>query len=170
MNRMRLSAAYFIIKSWWKSFHNWNVYKRVGFKFIFATISRQNTELSYKPFFQSNWMWKVNRIAPLEISYPPIHQNITEEKVMFFDIKLSNSSELYPLEHGLYLSITVIVEAMNTLIQESHNHSESFITVKVSRRALKSFTLQSKGLVLHSLVQTWDNFSEAMMLTNLEWC
>ena len=37
---------------------------------------------------------------------------------MLFDQKLSKSSELYYLEPGLYPSITDIVEAMNTLIQE----------------------------------------------------
>ena len=56
---------------------------------------------------------------------------------MFFDKKLSNSSEFYYLEPGLYTSITDIVETMNTLIQERHNHSENCITVKVSRRTQK---------------------------------
>ena len=53
---------------------------------------------------------------------------------MFFDKKRSKSSELYYLEPGLYNFIAVIVEAMNTLIQERHNQSENCITVKVSRR------------------------------------
>ena len=48
-----------------------------------------------------------------ELSYLPMHQNITEEKFMFFDEKLSESSDLYYLDPGLYHSITVIVEAMN---------------------------------------------------------
>ena len=56
---------------------------------------------------------------------------------MIFDKKFSKSSEFYYLELGLYLSITDIVEAMNTLIQERHNHSENCITVKVSRRTQK---------------------------------
>ena len=60
--------------------------------------------------------------------------NVTEGKVMFPDKKLSKSFEFYYLEPGLYASITVIVEAMNTLIQERHNHSESCIRVKLSRR------------------------------------
>ena len=41
------------------------------------------------------------------------------------------------MEPGLYPSITDTVEAMNTLIQEGHNHSENCITVKVSRRTQK---------------------------------
>ena len=57
---------------------------------------------------------------------------------MFFTKKFSNSSECYHVEPGLYPSVTDIVEAMNTLIQERHNHSENCITVKVSRRTQKS--------------------------------
>ena len=53
---------------------------------------------------------------------------------MFFDKKLSKSSEFYYLEPGLYPSITDIVEAMKILIQERHNHSENSIKTKVSRR------------------------------------
>ncbi len=56
---------------------------------------------------------------------------------MFLDRKLSKSSEFYYLEPCLYLSITDIVEAMNFLIQERHNHSENCINVKVSRRTQK---------------------------------
>ena len=36
----------------------------------------------------------------------------------FFDERLSKSTSTYNLEPGLYTSITDIVEAMNTLIQE----------------------------------------------------
>ena len=41
------------------------------------------------------------------------------------------------LEPGLYPSITDIVEAMNILIQERHNHSENCIKVKLSRKTQK---------------------------------
>ena len=76
-------------------------------------------------------------VAISEITYPSMYQNVTEGKLMFFDKKFSKSSELYYLEPGLYPSITDIVEAMNTLIQERHNHSEKCVTVKVSRRTQK---------------------------------
>ena len=56
---------------------------------------------------------------------------------MFFDKKLSKSSEFYYLEPGLYPSITDIVEAMNILIQERYNHSENCMKIKVSRRTQK---------------------------------
>ena len=63
-----------------------------------------------------------------------MYQNVTERKFMFFDKKLSKSSEFYYLEPGLYPSITDIVEAMNNLIQERHIHSENCIKVKLSGR------------------------------------
>ena len=63
-----------------------------------------------------------------------MYQKVTEGTFMFFDKKLSKSSEFYYLEPGLYPSVTDFVEAMNILIQERHNHSENCIKVKVSRR------------------------------------
>ena len=56
---------------------------------------------------------------------------------MFFDKKLSKSSEFYYLELDLYPSITYIIEAMNTFIQERHNHNEYCIPVEASRRMQK---------------------------------
>ena len=76
-------------------------------------------------------------VAIPEISYPSMYQNVTEEKFMFFDKKLSNWSQFCYLEPGIYPSITDIGEAMNILIQERHNHSKNCIKVKVSRRAQK---------------------------------
>ena len=66
-----------------------------------------------------------------------MYQHFTEATFIFFDEKFSKSFEFYYLEPGLYASITVMVEAMNTLIQKRHNHSGSCIAVKVSRRKQK---------------------------------
>ena len=67
-----------------------------------------------------------------------MYQNITEGKFKFFDeSKLSKSTSRYNIEPGVYTSVTDIVEAMNTLIQERNNHNETCITVKVSRRTQK---------------------------------
>ena len=52
---------------------------------------------------------------------------------MFYDEKLSQTTEAYYLEPGLYSSINDIVEAMNTLIQERNNHGDTCVTIKVSR-------------------------------------
>ena len=68
-----------------------------------------------------------------ELSYPSMYQNVAEGKFMFFDKK----DRFYYLEPGIYSSVTDIVEAMNTLIQERHNYSENCITVKMSRRTQK---------------------------------
>ena len=64
---------------------------------------------------------------------------------MFFDKKISKSAEFYYLELGLYPFLTDIVEAMNTLIQERHNHSENCITVKVSQRTQKVEVYPANG-------------------------
>ena len=53
-----------------------------------------------------------------EISHPSMYQNVIEGNLMFYDEKLSNTTEAYYLEPGLYSSITDIVEAKNTLIQK----------------------------------------------------
>ena len=66
-----------------------------------------------------------------------MYHNVTEGKIMFFDNKFSKSSFFYYLEPGLYPSIADIVEAMNIVIQERHNHSENSIKVEVSRRTQK---------------------------------
>ena len=82
-----------------------------------------------------------------------MYQKITEGKVKFFDKKLSNSTSTYSIEPGLYTSITDIVEAMNTLIQEKNNHNETCITVKVSRRTQKIVNMlanDSSGLAFCS--------------------
>ena len=53
----------------------------------------------------------------------------------------------------LYPSLTDIVEAMNNLFQEIHNHSENRITVKVSRRTQKVeiyLAIERSGLAFFS--------------------
>ena len=102
-----------------------------------AQLFPENTLSSFTNFLPEqlnlDGQWEV---AISEISYPLMYQNVTEGKFMFFDKKLSKSSEVYYLEPGLYPSITDNVEAMNILIQR-HNHSENCIKVNVSRRTQK---------------------------------
>ena len=83
-------------------------------------------------------------VAISEISYPSMYQNITEGIFKFFDKKLSKSTSTHSFEPGLYTSITDIVEAMNTLIQERNNHNETCTTVKVSRRTQKNYKYACK--------------------------
>ena len=134
---MRLYAVYFIRKSWCKSFNNRFIYNRVGFRCICATVSRQYTQFFYKFFTRATESGRsmgdcnFRNILPLNVAKCDGGKNYV------FDKKFSKLSELYYLEPGLYPPITNIVEAMNTLIQERHNHSENCITVEVSRRTQK---------------------------------
>ena len=92
-------------------------------------------------------------VAISGISYPSMYQKVTEGNFMFFDKKLSKSSEFYYLEPGLYPSITDLVEAMTILIQERHKHSENCIKVKVSRRTQKVeilLAIEASGLAFFS--------------------
>ena len=73
-----------------------------------------------------------------------MYQNKTEKNFKFFEEKLSKSTSTYNLESGLYTSITDIVEALNTLIQERNDHNETCITVKVSRRTQKVVIMLAK--------------------------
>ena len=68
---------------------------------------------------------------------------------MFYDEKLSKTTEAYYLEPGLYSSITDIVEAMKTLIQEKNVHGDTCITITVSRvtRKVKVY-LANEELIL----------------------
>ena len=128
------------------------------------TLSSFTNFLPEKLNLEGQW-----EVAISETSYPSMYQNVKEGKIMFFDKKISKSSELYSLEPGLYPSFTDIVEAMNTLIQERHNHSENCVTVKVSRRTQKvEIYLANEGSGLAFLVQIWDTFSEVMLVMILE--
>ena len=103
-----------------------------------AQLFPDNTLSSFTNFLpeqlKPDGQWEV---AISEISYQSMYQNVTEGKFMFFDRKLSKSSEFYYLEPGLYPSFKDIVEPMNILIQERHNHSKNCINVKVSRKTQK---------------------------------
>ena len=71
----------------------------------------------------------------------------------FFDEKLSKSTTTNNLEPGLHTSITDIVEALNTLLQERNNHKETSVTVKVSRRTQKIVVMlanDTSGLAFRS--------------------
>ena len=96
------------------------------------TLSSFTNFLTEQVNLEGQW-----EVAISEISYPSMYQNITEGKLKFFEEKFSKSTSTYNLEPGLYTSITDIVEAINRLIQERNNHSETCITVKVPRKTQK---------------------------------
>ena len=116
--------------------------------FPYNTLSSFTNFLPEQLNLDGQWQVEIS-----ETSYPSRYQNVTEGNFMFFDKKLSKPSEFYYLEPGLYPSITDIVEAMNILIQERHNHSENCIKVKVSRRTQKvQFKLANEGSGLAFLI------------------
>ena len=86
-------------------------------------------------------------VAISESSFPSMYQNVTEGKIMFYDEKLSKTTEAYYSEPGLFSSITDIVKATNTLIQETNNHRDTCITIKVSRVTQKSKSVFGEGRI-----------------------
>ena len=96
----------------------------------FAQLLPDNTRSSFTNFLPEQLLLEGQWEAAIsKTSYPSMYQNVTEGKFMFVDKKLSNLSEFYYLEPGLYPSITDIVEAMNILIQETHNQGENCIKI-----------------------------------------
>ena len=91
-----------------------------------------------------NSQWKV---AISETSYQSMYENVTEVHFLFYDEKLSKTMEAYYLKPGLFSSITDIVKAMNTLIQERNNHRDTCITIKVSRvtQKVKVYLVKEKS-------------------------
>ena len=73
-------------------------------------------------------------------------------EIQVFDEKHSKSTTTCNLEPDLYTSITDIVEAMITLIQERNNHNKTCKTFTVSRRTQKLVimsTNDTSGLALY---------------------
>ena len=112
-----------------------------GELFPINTLSFCTNFLPEKMNLEGQW-----EVAISEISYSTWYQNITEGKFKFFDEKLSKSRTTYNLEPGLYTSLTDIMQAMNTLIQERNNDNETCITVKVSRRTQKFVTMLANDI------------------------
>ena len=153
MNKARLCAVNFIKKSWSKSFNNGHFYNRVGSKCICTTSSRRYSEVFYKLFTgateSGRSMGGCNLRNILPINVPKHHAG----KIYVFWRETFKIVNFFYLDPGLYPSITDIVEAMNTLFQENHNHSENCITVKVSRRTQKVeiyFAIERFGLAFLS--------------------
>ena len=75
----------------------------------------------------------------LQFQKNPTHQytkKLQRENLCFLTRNFQSHQNSF-LEPGLYPSITYILEPMNILIQERHNHSDNCIKVKVSRRTQK---------------------------------
>ena len=93
-----------------------------------STLSSFTNFLPYQVSLDGQW-----EVAISKICYPSMYQNVTEGKITFHDEELSKITEAYYLEPGLYSSISDIVEALHTLIQERNNHTVTCITINFSR-------------------------------------
>ena len=133
------------------------VFDAAGDFFPGQTLSSFTIFLPEQVTLEGQW-----EVAISEISYPSMYPNITEGNSKFFDEKFSKSTTSYNLAPGLYTSVTDIVEATNTFIQERNNHNGNCVTVKVSRRPQKVLILlmnDTSGLAFCStdLGQTFGN-------------
>ena len=93
----------------------------------------------YTQFFTIFPQEQLNLAGQSDVAIPEIwyllgYQKVTEEIIMFSDECHLNLSQFFYLEPGLYSSNSNIVEVMNSLIQERHNHKEGCFRVELYRR------------------------------------
>ena len=113
-----------------QSFESGLIYNRVGFQRIFTALSKQHAQFIYKLHAgASDFGRTMGGSNFLPINVPKRYRG----EIMFYDKRLSKTTQAYYLEPGLYSSLTDIVEAMNILKQERNNHRDTSITIKVSR-------------------------------------
>ena len=80
--------------------------------------------------------------------------SVLYDSFLFNDETFSKTKDIYYLEPGFYPSITDIVEARNSLIQDRNNHTGTCIRVKVCRRPQQidvSLVNEESSLVISSL-------------------
>ena len=90
-----------------------------------------NTLSSFNNFLQE----QVILDGPCEVAVSEIYLQNTG--ILPRDENLSETENFYYCEPGLHPSITDVVEAMNSLIQNRNNHNDNCLRVKVSRRSRK---------------------------------
>ena len=120
-----------------------------------SQLFREKTFGFYKNFqpeqLNLEGQWEV---AISELCNPSMYQKLIEGNFLFFDKRLSKSSKPFYLKPGRNSSITDVVEAMKTLIRESHNHYERRITVKMSERTQKleiQLAIERSGLAFFKM-------------------
>ena len=88
---------------------------------------------------------------------------------MFFDQKLSKTSQFYYLEAGLNLPLRTFLKPRSLSFKKDTITAETVSQLKCPEGRKKfRFTLLKQFMVLHSLVRTWDTFLEVMLAMNLE--
>ena len=74
---------------------------------------------------------------------------------MFYDERHSKITEACHLEPGLHSFITVIVEAMNTLIQDRNNYKDNCFLIKISRVTQKKVYLANEKSSVAMFCTDW---------------
>ena len=135
-------------------------------------LSPANTLSSFTKFYQSNWIWKVNK--RLQFRKNPTHQctKLPErENLCFLTWKVPSpqSSTIWNLVFTFPLRI--LLKPWTLSFRKDTITAITASQLKCLEECKKlRFTLQMKDLVLHSLVRIWDTFSEVMLVKNLEKC
>ena len=91
-------------------------------------------QLLYELFAGAFESGKSMGVCNLGKFYPSMYQKFTGGRFMIFVRNLSKLTEFYYLEPDPYSSVTDIIDAMNTPIQERYKHNRSCLPLKVSRR------------------------------------
>ena len=87
---------------------------------------------------------------------------------MFFENNLSKLSGSYNLEPALYLSLRMVLKPWTLSFKNDTITSKTVSHLKcLKERKKNEITWQKKDLVLHSLLRTWDTFSERTLVWNL---
>ena len=162
MNKMRLSAVNFVRKSWSKSLNNGIVYNRVGFKCIWATVSRQKTQLFYRFLTKRNWIWKV--IGRLQFQKYPTHQctkKSRREKLCFLTRNFRNGQNSIIWNLVFTLPLRIMLKPWTLSFKKDTTTAKTLSQLKcLEERKKLRFTLQMKDLVLQSLLRIYNTFYE----------
>ena len=119
MKKLSFYVVKFIKKGWLQSFDKAIFLKSVDFFRICTTSPKQMTQFFQIRKFEGQW-----EVSSSEITHPPIYQKVKEWKLMFFmKKKTSKMSNFHYLQPDLHPSCTDVVEPINMLNQEKHNHS-----------------------------------------------
>ena len=124
-----------------------------------------------RTFYRSNWTWKVN--GRWQFWKNPTHQRIKmlpRESSSFSPIifQIRQNSTIRNMVFNFPLQIMLTVWTLSFTKDTTTTKAVSQLKCLVEPKKLR-FTLQMKDLVLHSLVETLDTFSEVMLAIFLEW-
>ena len=172
MNGMKLTVVNFIRKSWSKSFNKGIVYERVDFD-VSAQLFPDKTLSSLSLITGTPESGILKGGCNFGNLLPDFVQNLQGGKVHIFWWKTFQIVWISLPRTRPFPSNSQVVEAMNIVIQERHNHSGRCITVQITGERLRLWvTLQMKDVVLNFSVRgLGTNFQKQcrlLILSNVE--